>query len=72
MIDALVGAILAVTATTAVLLAVQVTEASFTEAGRTPPLEAELEILRSAGYSVELGSQPRLELESTLGQLSME
>ena len=47
MIDAVLGAVIAVTATTALLLAVQV-GVSLNGAGRAPLLDSELQILRDA------------------------
>ena len=69
MIDAVLGAVIAVTATTAMLLAVQMTESSFREAGRTPLLDSELQILRNAGYDARPGSEHRLVLETDVQQL---
>ena len=69
MIDAVLGAVIAVTATTAMLLAVQMTESSFREAGRTPLLDSELQILRNAGYDARSGSEDRLVLETDVQQL---
>ena len=69
MLDTVVGAIIAVTATTALLLALQVSEESLQQAGRTPLDAAELGIVRAAGYNVDPDSQDRLELEADLEQL---
>ena len=69
MIDAVLGAVIAVMATTAMLLAVQMTESSFREAGRTPLLDSELQILRNAGYDARSGSEHRLVLETDVQQL---
>ncbi len=72
MIDAVLGAVIAVTATTAMLLAVQITEFSFSEAGRSPLLESELQILRDAGYDARSGSEHRLVLETDVQQLPIQ
>ena len=69
MIDAVLGAVIAVTATTAMLLAVQITNSSLNEAGRTPLLDGELKILRDAGYDATSGSEHRLVLETDVQQL---
>lgn len=69
MIDAVLGAVIAVTATTAMLLAVQMTDSSLTEAGRGPLLDGELKILRDAGYDARSGSESRLVLEGDVQQL---
>ena len=69
MLDAVVGAIIAVTATTALLLALQVSEESSQQAGRTPLNADELEILQNARYNNDPDSQDRLELEADLEQL---
>jgi hypothetical protein len=69
MLDALVGSIIAVTATTALLLALQVSEESLNQAGRLPLNSAEIGLLRDAGYNVNPGSQDRLVLEADLRQL---
>ena len=69
MIDAVLGAVIAVTATTAMLLAVQMTESSFNEAGRAPLIDGELQILRDAGYDASSGSEHRLILETDVQQL---
>ena len=69
MIDAVLGAVIAVTATTALLLAVQVTESSLNGAGRAPLLDSELQILRDAGYDARSGSEHRHVLEADVQQL---
>ena len=69
MIDGVLGAVIAVTATTAMLLAVQMTESSLNEAGRVPLLEGELQILHDAGYDARSGSEDRLVLETDVQQL---
>lgn len=69
MLDAVVGSVIAVTATTAMLLAVQVSQSAFDQAGRSPLNAGELEILRGAGYDATAGSEPRQLLEADLQQL---
>ena len=69
MLDAVVGAVIAVTATTALLLALQVSEESLQQAGRLPLNVGEIGILRDAGYDVSVGSDDRLVLEADLQQL---
>ena len=59
MVDALVGSLVAVAATTAMLLAVQVTNTAFLEAGRFPLLLEEIDLLENAGYNAELGARER-------------
>ena len=66
MIDAVIGVIIAVTATTALLLAVQMSESAFQEAGRSPLSEDETELLINAGYDTP---EARLGLEDDLRQL---
>ena len=69
MLDAVMGAVIAVTATTALLLALQVSEESLQQAGRLPLNVGEIGILRDAGYDVSVGSDDRLVLEADLQQL---
>ena len=69
MLDAVVGAVIAVTATTALLLALQVSEESLQQAGRLPLNAGEIGILRDAGYNVDVGSEDRLVLDADLRQL---
>ena len=69
MLDAVVGAVIAVTATTALLLALQVSEESLQQAGRLPLNPGEIGILRDAGYNVDVNSEDRLVLDSDLRQL---
>lgn len=69
LLGAVVGAVIAVTATTALLSAVQVTQSAFDQAGRSPLVEWEVEILRGAGYDVSAGSEDRQVLEADLRQL---
>ena len=69
MIDAVVGALVAVTATTALLLALQVSEESLQKAGRLPLDAAEIEILKGAKYDVSVDSEDRLVLEADLENL---
>lgn len=49
MIDAVVGAVIMVAATTGLVLAVEVGERAISQAGRYPLTQSELEMLRSAG-----------------------
>ncbi|QNI86430.1 hypothetical protein SynPROS71_02675 [Synechococcus sp. PROS-7-1] len=70
--DAVVGAVIAVTATTAMLSAVQVTQSAFDQAGRSPLIEGEVEILRGAGYDANAGSEDRQVLEADLRQLPVQ
>lgn len=49
MIDAVVGAVIMVAATTGLILAVEVGERSISQAGRYPLTKSEIEMLRSAG-----------------------
>lgn len=72
MIDAILGAVIALTATTSMLLAVQMTESSLNEAGRAPLLDSELKILRDAGYDARSGSEHRLVLEADVQQLPIQ
>jgi hypothetical protein len=72
MLDAVVGAVIAVTATAALLSAVQVTESAFDQAGRSPLIEGEVEILRGAGYDASAGSEHRQVLEADLRQLPVQ
>lgn len=72
MLDAVVGAVIAVTATTAMLSAVQVTQSAFDQAGRSPLIEGEVEILRGAGYDASAGSEDRQVLEADLRQLPVQ
>ena len=69
MIDAVVGAVIAVTATTALLLAVQVSEESLQQAGRLPLTAGEIDILENARYDKNVDSRDRLILEADLEQL---
>lgn len=50
MIDAVVGAVIMVAATSALAFAVEISESIITNAGRGPLTESERQILRSAGY----------------------
>ena len=69
MLDAVVGGAIAVTATTALLLALQVSDKSLQEAGRLPLNSVEIGVLRNARYNVDLNSEDRLVLETDLQQL---
>jgi hypothetical protein len=69
MLDAVVGSVIAMTATTAMLLAVQVSQSAFDQAGRAPLNQGEQEILRGAGYDARVGSEHRQLLEADLQQL---
>ena len=75
MIDALLGAFIAVTATTALLAAVQLSESAFEKAGSSILIEGnqsfrnDLDILAGAGYDTTLGAEPREVLEDDLSLL---
>ena len=51
MLDAIVGAVIVVVATSALVLAIEVAEQSVDSAGRQPLNSAELELLQRAGRS---------------------
>lgn len=51
MLDAVVGAVIVVVATSALVLAIEVAEQSLDSAGRQPLNSAELELLQRAGRS---------------------
>jgi len=51
MLDAIVGAVIVVVATSALVLAIEVAEQSLDSAGRQPLNSAELELLQRAGRS---------------------
>ena len=51
MLDAIVGAVIVVVATSALVLAIEVAEQSLNSAGRQPLNSAELELLQRAGRS---------------------
>ena len=51
MLDAVVGAVIVVVATSALVLAIEVAEQSLDSAGRQPLNAAELELLQRAGRS---------------------
>jgi hypothetical protein len=51
MLDAIVGAVIMVVATSALVLAIEVAEQSLNSAGRQPLNSAELELLQRAGRS---------------------
>ena len=76
MIDALLGALIAVTATTALLAAIQLSESAFEKAGSPYFIEGnqqsvidDSEILNDAGYDSSLGSADRETLENDLSLL---
>ena len=69
MIDAVVGSIVAVAATTAMFLAVQITQSAFLEAGKYPLTLDEIKLLEDAGYGSTLGSRDRLDLNNFLQNL---
>lgn len=75
MIDALLGALIAVTATTALLAAIQLSESAFDKAGGSFLIEGnqsvtdDLEILDIAGYDSGPGSEDRETLENDLSML---
>ncbi|MAD07828.1 MAG: hypothetical protein CMP86_10505 [Gammaproteobacteria bacterium] len=75
MIDALLGALVAVTATTALLAAIQLSESSFDQVGGSFLIEGnqsvvgDLKILNDAGYDSSSGAQDRETLESDLSRL---
>ena len=51
MLDAIVGAVVVVMATTALVVAIEVAEQSLNNAGRQPLNSAEMELLQQAGRS---------------------
>ena len=51
MLDAVVGALIVVVATSALVLAIEVAEQSISDAGRQPLNSSEMEILQRAGRS---------------------
>lgn len=63
MLDAIVGAVIAVTATTALLLAVQVTEVAFKESGRSPLLIDEMSMITQLGYNSSDGQSLEADLD---------
>ena len=75
MLDALVGALIAVTATTALLAAVQLSESAFEKAGGSLLIEgnqsvrSDLDILSGAGYDTTPGAESREVLEDDLSLL---
>ena len=69
MIDALVGSIVALAATTAMFFAVQITQTAFSEAGKYPLLPGEIKLLEHAGYEASVGSKAREDLSSFLENL---
>lgn len=72
MLDAIVGVLIAVTATTALVASVQVAESAFDQAGRSPLLKREVDILQGAGYDGSAGSEHRRVLEADLRQLPIQ
>ena len=78
MTDALLGALIAVTATTALLTAIQLSESAFEKAGGSFLIEgnqsfrSDLDILAGAGYDTKLGAEPRKVLEDDLPLLPSE
>ena len=62
MLDAVVGALIVVVATSALVLAIEVAEQSINEAGRQPLNSSELEILQRAGRS-DLDSLNKLQAD---------
>lgn len=66
MIDAIVGSVIVVAATTGLLLAVEVSNRAMSDAGRHPLSQAEREMLRSAGLD---SSQEISALQSDLDSL---
>lgn len=63
MLDAVIGALIAVTATTALLLAIQAAESTFEQAESSGLQSRELKILESAKYRSEADSEVRKKLE---------
>ena len=53
MLDAVVGAVIMVVATTSLLYSIQVAERAFDQAGRYPLNDEEREVLRRAGLDTE-------------------
>jgi len=72
LLSAVVGAVIALMVTTALLSAVQVTQSAFDQAGRSPLIEGEVKILRGAGYDDRAGSEDRQVLEADLRQLPLQ
>lgn len=66
MIDAIVGSVIVVVATTALALAIEAGNLAITQAGRYPLTESEREVLRAAGLFTP---QNILLLESDLDSL---
>ena len=72
MIDALVGAVIAVTATTALLSALQLSELAFKQVGGSGLIEGygsvtdDLQVLSDAGYNINPGSENLKDLVSDL------
>ena len=65
MLDAAVGALIVVVATSALVLAIEVSEKAFNSAGLQPLSPAELEMLQSAGRSDSASlSQLKSDLEA--------
>tara|TARA_B100000073_G_scaffold346671_1_gene358704 strand:+ start:3217 stop:3429 length:213 start_codon:yes stop_codon:yes gene_type:complete len=65
MLDAAVGALIVVVATSALVLAIEVSEKAFNSAGQQPLSPAELEMLQSAGRSDSASlSQLKSDLEA--------
>lgn len=62
MLDAVVGALIVVVATSALVLAIEVAEQSINEAGRQPLNSSEMEILQRAGRS-DLDSLNKLQAD---------
>ena len=75
MLDALIGALIAVTATTALLSAVQLSESAFQKVGGSFLLDgnqfvrSDLEVLNDAGYDITANSKSRDTLEDDLSKL---
>lgn len=72
LLSAVVGSLIAVTATTALLSAVQVTQSAFDQAGRSSLIEGEKKILSGAGYDARSGSEDRQVLEADFRQLPVQ
>ena len=62
MLDAVVGALIVVVATSALVLAIEVAEQSINEAGRQPLNSSEMEILQRSGRS-DLDSLNKLQAD---------
>ena len=76
MIDALLGALIAVTATTALLSAIQLSELAFERVGGANLIDGygsvadDFQVLSDAGYDASPGSQDQQKLEADLKKLS--